>query len=70
MQAFSQAGSFALLLQHDVMVRAATATIAKNTFFMLTLIFKFYKYGLCMDAKVQTFLILQCHGTLYFEKNV
>jgi hypothetical protein len=53
-----------------VMVRAATATIAKNTFFMLTLIFKFYKYGLCMDAKVQTFLILQCHGTLYFEKNV
>ena len=32
--ALSQVVSFALLLQHELMVRAATATIANNTFFI------------------------------------
>jgi hypothetical protein len=35
--ALSQVVSFALLLQHDEMVRAATATIANNTFFIFFL---------------------------------
>lgn len=68
--ALSHVVSFDLLLQHELMVRAATATIANNTFFI---IFFFFLLSLTiknMGAKIQTFSYTLLFLALYFKKNV
>lgn len=68
-QALSQVVSFAFLLQHELMVRAATATITNNTFFML-----FSCFCLTINsnsgAKLHFFLDTLRLNVRYFEKNM
>ena len=59
---------FFLLLQHELMVRAATATITNNTFFIFLVLF----YCLTINSKsaqnYKHFLILCCKMPIILEK--